>query len=242
MLWQKKDRIFSRWKERFFILTSDFLNCFEKNPQSTANTSIFKIKLSSIACMELTEKKGYLTIALTVHKEGKILLRSTNSIQEWFHVITRCCNKELEQRTENFWSMKGQTESENIERWLLGRTGSHPPHYTSSPNMTPHSQMITERTLSQHNLGPMQNTQDHTIVKRKKRSNSQRYFRRPTSFIESCTPWHVQNRPKEGRKKKQPATDSKSEDSGNSSMSTHTQGSRRKDRGHGGFWQRNVWN
>ena len=38
--------------------------------------------------MDLTEKKGYLTISLTVHKEGKILLRSTNGIQEWFHVIT----------------------------------------------------------------------------------------------------------------------------------------------------------
>ena len=89
--------------------------------------------------MDLTEKKGYLTIALTVHKEGKILLRSTNGIQEWFHVITvcdqiyercqkliyylqRCCKKELEQRTENFWSMKGQIESDTIERWLPGRT------------------------------------------------------------------------------------------------------------------------
>ena len=38
--------------------------------------------------MDLTEKKGYLTIAMTVHKEGKILLRSTVGIREWFHVIT----------------------------------------------------------------------------------------------------------------------------------------------------------
>ena len=37
--------------------------------------------------MELTEKKGYLTIAMTVHKEGKILLRSTIGIQEWFNAI-----------------------------------------------------------------------------------------------------------------------------------------------------------
>ena len=90
--------------------------------------------------MDLTEKKGYLTIALTVLKGGKILLRSTLGIQECFHVITvcdqlyercqkliycaqRCCKKELEQRSENCWSMKGQVESDNIERWLLGRTG-----------------------------------------------------------------------------------------------------------------------
>ena len=37
--------------------------------------------------MDLTEKKGYLTIALSVHKMGKILLRSTVGIQEWFQVI-----------------------------------------------------------------------------------------------------------------------------------------------------------
>jgi hypothetical protein len=37
--------------------------------------------------MDLTEKKGYLTIALSVHKMGKILLRSTVGIQEWFHVV-----------------------------------------------------------------------------------------------------------------------------------------------------------
>ena len=42
MLWQKKDRIFSRWKERFFMLTSDYLNCYEKNPQSIADASLFK--------------------------------------------------------------------------------------------------------------------------------------------------------------------------------------------------------
>ena len=90
--------------------------------------------------MDLTEKKGYLTIALTVHNEGKILLRSTIGIQEWFLVIIvcnqlykrcqsfifcvqRCCKKKLEQRSENSWSMKGLIESDNIERWLLGRTG-----------------------------------------------------------------------------------------------------------------------
>jgi hypothetical protein len=30
LLWQQKDKIFSRWKERFFVLTADYLNCFKK--------------------------------------------------------------------------------------------------------------------------------------------------------------------------------------------------------------------
>jgi hypothetical protein len=124
--------------------------------------------------------------------------------------------------------------------------------------MAPYSQMMTEHTVSQHNIRSMENTRDKIYVKPNKRSNSQskilfhlylknlcfssEYSKRPKSFIESSTPWHVQNRPKERQKKKQQSTDSKSEDSGNSSMSTNTDGSRQKDRGYGGFWQRNVWN
>ena len=46
------------------------------------------MNLSSIASMDMTEKKGYLTISLTVHKDSNILLRSTTAIQELFHVIT----------------------------------------------------------------------------------------------------------------------------------------------------------
>ena len=51
-------------------------------------TLSMQVQLSSIKKMDLTEKKGYLTIALAVHKEGKILLRSTLGIREWFLVIT----------------------------------------------------------------------------------------------------------------------------------------------------------
>nr|CAD7261072.1 unnamed protein product [Timema shepardi] len=30
LLWQQRDRIFSRWKERYFILTRDYLHCFKR--------------------------------------------------------------------------------------------------------------------------------------------------------------------------------------------------------------------
>ena len=30
LLWQQRDKIFSRWKERFFILTKEYLNCFKR--------------------------------------------------------------------------------------------------------------------------------------------------------------------------------------------------------------------
>jgi len=30
LLWQQRDRLFSRWKERFFVLTADYLQCFRR--------------------------------------------------------------------------------------------------------------------------------------------------------------------------------------------------------------------
>jgi len=124
MLWQKKERIFSRWKERFFILTPKYIQCYEKSPVHSNDSSLFQVALSSIEKMDLTEKKGYLTIALSVHKEGKILLRSSLGIREWFLVIKRCCKSTLEHaNTEEFWSGRLQRESDNIDSWLLSRQG-----------------------------------------------------------------------------------------------------------------------
>ncbi len=30
LLWQQRDKLFSQWKERYFILTPDYLQCFKK--------------------------------------------------------------------------------------------------------------------------------------------------------------------------------------------------------------------
>ena len=30
LLWQQRDKLFSRWKERYFILTKDYFHCFKK--------------------------------------------------------------------------------------------------------------------------------------------------------------------------------------------------------------------
>jgi len=37
LLWQQRDRIFSRWKERYFILTRDYLHCFKRSSGSGAD-------------------------------------------------------------------------------------------------------------------------------------------------------------------------------------------------------------
>ena len=48
LLWQQRDKLFSQWKERYFILTSDYLQCFKKGTSSSRITEmgefIFKVR------------------------------------------------------------------------------------------------------------------------------------------------------------------------------------------------------
>uniref|UniRef100_A0A182UKS6 PH domain-containing protein n=1 Tax=Anopheles melas TaxID=34690 RepID=A0A182UKS6_9DIPT len=52
LLWQQRDRLFSRWKERYFILTRDYLNCFKRATGSASEKIsdmgqfIFKMRLA----------------------------------------------------------------------------------------------------------------------------------------------------------------------------------------------------
>ena len=50
LLWQQRDKMFSRWKERFFILTPDYLQCFKKGTSRITEMGgfIFKQRLSEV--------------------------------------------------------------------------------------------------------------------------------------------------------------------------------------------------
>ena len=45
MLWHKTDKMFSRWKERFFILTPNHLQCYKQCPISTDDLILFTFKV-----------------------------------------------------------------------------------------------------------------------------------------------------------------------------------------------------
>ena len=107
LLWQQKDKFFSRWKERFFILTDDYLQCFKKENSRISEmgsflarvvtslvtsvtslvTSVFQFKLAEVEEVVLLTKKGYLTIALSHTRDGRVLLRRHEGIRDWFNVI-----------------------------------------------------------------------------------------------------------------------------------------------------------
>ena len=50
ILWQQRDKIFSRWKERFFVLTNDYLQCFKKGSSRITEMGgfIYGLRLSEV--------------------------------------------------------------------------------------------------------------------------------------------------------------------------------------------------
>ena len=51
LLWQQRDRLFSRWKERFFVLTGDYLQCFRRGTSRMTEMGafLFKIRLAEVS-------------------------------------------------------------------------------------------------------------------------------------------------------------------------------------------------
>ena len=45
------------------------------------------MKLSDIESLELVDRRGYLTITISQLREGKIFLRTTQGLQDWYNVI-----------------------------------------------------------------------------------------------------------------------------------------------------------
>jgi len=124
LLWQQRDKLFSRWKERYFILTKDLLQCFKKETSKITEMGgfIFKIKLSEIEAIELLDKRGYLTICITLQREGKVYLRRADGIREWYEAI-RENMKESRARKNNrtsaiFADRRQNTDSSGIDNWL----------------------------------------------------------------------------------------------------------------------------
>jgi hypothetical protein len=48
LLWQQRDKIFSQWKERYFILTPDYLQCFKKGSSRITEMGEFIFKVNGI--------------------------------------------------------------------------------------------------------------------------------------------------------------------------------------------------
>ncbi len=63
LLWQQRDKLFSRWKERYFILTKDYFNCFKRttSKMTEMGTFIFKVFIlsSSVLALQILTVRRY---------------------------------------------------------------------------------------------------------------------------------------------------------------------------------------
>ena len=90
-----------------------------------------QIKLSDIEAIELLDKRGYLTICITLAREGKVYLRRADGIRDWYEAI-RENMRESRARKNNrtsaiFADRRQNTDSSGIDNWLvqkrLGKLG-----------------------------------------------------------------------------------------------------------------------
>jgi len=133
LLWQQRDKLFSRWKERYFILTKDLLQCFKKETSKITEMGgfIFKIKLSEVEAIELLDKRGYLTICISMQREGKVYLRRTEGIRDWYEAIRENMQESRARRNNRtsaiFVDRRQNTDSSGMENWMaqkrLGKMG-----------------------------------------------------------------------------------------------------------------------
>lgn len=128
LLWQQRDKLFSSWKERYFILTQHFLQCFKKETSRITDMGgfLFKIKLAEIESVDLLDKKGYLTICMNFAKEPKMFLRKTEGIRDWYNLISSCVKESKSRklaRTNGHISLepKQATDSSGIESYVFNK-------------------------------------------------------------------------------------------------------------------------
>lgn len=100
VLWQQSDKLFSKWKERYFILTRDHLCCLKKGEGGfLCGETLSKIKLEDIKSMEFITRITHQTIEMTVGVSEKgsgenyrISLKTNGDLREWFDILNACCN------------------------------------------------------------------------------------------------------------------------------------------------------
>ncbi|KAF5290784.1 hypothetical protein FQA39_LY14627 [Lamprigera yunnana] len=130
LLWQQRDKLFSRWKERYFILTRDYLHCFRRASGSDRISEmgqfLFKIKLVDVDRVEWENKKTYSTVVLILGRDGKIFLRAPDGLEDWFELLEECTMTSKERRKALRTSHDGKSRDNNnvlnsLDEWLTAR-------------------------------------------------------------------------------------------------------------------------
>lgn len=88
---------------------------------------LFKIKLVDVDKVEWVNKKTYSTVSLELGRDGKILLRAGEGLEDWFELLEECMLTSKERRRAlKFSHDMGKRENNNsinssLEEWLAAR-------------------------------------------------------------------------------------------------------------------------
>ncbi|XP_018011060.1 mucin-5AC isoform X2 [Hyalella azteca] len=133
VLQQARDRIFSRWKERYFVLTRDYLACFRRGSTkySEMGSFIFKVNLASVEGVYWEERRGSAVVAVELPREGRVLLRAraneAHLLQGWYRALLDATTSSKLRRT----ALRRGTSTSTLH---LHPSSSTPYHSSTAPH------------------------------------------------------------------------------------------------------------
>jgi len=93
LLWQQRDRVFSRWRERLFFLTADSLISIDTEGRRLGDHACIEVPLLSIERVELEERRGRLTLLIVSREEGRLLLRRGDGLRLWYAALREAVDR-----------------------------------------------------------------------------------------------------------------------------------------------------
>ncbi|XP_052123423.1 RNA-binding protein 25 [Frankliniella occidentalis] len=164
VLWQQRERLWSRWKERYFVLTSDYLHCFKRRAAgdglSQMGHFIFKIRLVDLDAVEWVNRRSYSVVALSTRDRPRVLLRAAHGLEDWFELLEECTMASKERRRALY-------ERHPVDwKHSLQREGSQ-------LSMSPGVEVLLRRRLEEHEHQERERERDQERERERERSREQ---------------------------------------------------------------------
>ena len=106
VMWVRRGRLLSRWKERMVVVTMKSILCYKETNKDTMKMGI---RLEDIKHARLEERKGYMVVTIESEFESILVVRSPENLREWCNVVQNLVKINQNERmpsTEQFWSRK----------------------------------------------------------------------------------------------------------------------------------------
>ncbi|KAL7632500.1 UNVERIFIED_CONTAM: hypothetical protein RMT77_017163 [Armadillidium vulgare] len=161
ILLQARDRLFSRWKERYFVLTKDYLACFRRGTTkySEMGSFIFKVNLATVDAVGWEDRRGGPVLALSLPREGKMLLRAKSGLDQWYRDLREATNASRNRRN----ALRRGSSTTHLNH-IANNNSHHSPLFKNGSNLqfslsdsTPEIVQLCESVCKDTSPGPARN-------------------------------------------------------------------------------------